>query len=254
MPQPPPTTNQDAPPEVVVSLAAPAFNEEQAIEAVVEEWKQTMDHWGIRAEFVICNDGSTDRTAAILNQLQARLSQLRVVGGTQNQGYGHALTAAIQACRGQYIATIDSDGQFDPAAIVDFLKAIQADGADGCVGYRVKKGDTLLRVAADRCLNVLVRLLFATHLRDTNCALKVVRRDLLQSIRLESTGFPLPTEICIKLQARGARLLERPVQHRQRPSGESKLKVWRTGWRTFRFLLYLRARARLYRAGLLQDF
>lgn len=237
-----------------ISLAAPAYNEEAGIADVVREWHAAMAAAGIAAEFVICNDGSTDRTGQVLSELSRDVPGLRVVGGGTNHGYGHALTSAIAACRGEYIATIDSDGQFDPADIPAFLRAIEAGGCDAAVGYRVQKRDTPLRVIADRALNRIVRFMFGTRLRDTNCALKVVRRELLQSLRLEASGFPLPTEMCVKLEAAGARCVECPVRHRERAAGESKLKVWRTGWRMMRFLLYLHRRRRLFRRGILREF
>jgi len=239
---------------VVVSLAAPAFNEEHCIADVVRDWKRTFDAAGIAAEFVVCNDGSRDRTGAILRDLAEEVPELQVVGGPENYGYGRAMSTAISACRGQYIATLDSDGQFDPADILKFLEHIASAEADGAMGYRVKKSDTFARVLADRCLNLIVRVLFGTRLRDTNCALKVIRRERLQSLRLEATGFPLPTEICLRLEAAGGRWIECPVNHRDRLAGESKLRVWRTGWRMLWFLLYLRRQRSLYRAKILREF
>lgn len=241
-----------APP--TLSLAAPAYNEEDAIATVVREWHEILSARGIVAEYVICNDGSTDRTAEILAELAAEIPGLCAVGGPVNRGYGHALSTAIAACRGAYIVTIDSDGQFDPAAISDFLEEARARGVDGVMGYRDRKRDSFLRVLADRALNLLVRLLFGTRLRDTNCALKLVRRELLQALALEANGFPSPTEICLKLEAAGARLIEAPVRHRERRAGESKLKVWSTGWKMLWFLLYSRLKLTLFRARIVRHF
>lgn len=247
-----PSLSPVAPP--TLSLAAPAYNEAEAIAAVVREWHQVLAARGIVAEYVICNDGSTDGTGEILAELAAEISRLRAVGGPVNRGYGHALATAIAACRGEYIVTIDSDGQFDPAAIGDFLELARAEGVDGVMGYRDKKRDSLPRVLADRALNLLVRLLFGTRLRDTNCALKLARRELLQALALEANGFPSPTEICLKLEAAGARLVEAPVRHRERQAGESKLKVWSTGWKMLWFLLYSRLKLTLFRARIVRHF
>lgn len=239
--------------DVMISIAAPVYNEEACIEGVVREWEAILSRLGISSEIVLCNDGSTDATASILERLQTELPCLRVVGGKVNRGYGHALATAIQACRGRYIITIDSDGQFDLADLDAFWKALSNSSPDGIVGYRIRKQDSWLRVFADRALHLMVRLLFGTRLRDTNCALKMIRRECLQALRLEATGYPFPTEIALKLEASGAKLVELPVRHREREAGESKLKVWRTGWRMFFFLLYLRLRFALFRARIIQE-
>lgn len=236
----------------LLSVAAPVFNEEQGIEAVVREWAEVAARLNLSCEFVVCNDGSSDRTGEVLERLSRELPQLRVVGYGTNHGYGHAVATAIAASRGRYVVTNDSDGQFDLADAAAFIPLIEKDGYDGVTGYRVRKNDSFLRVAADRVLNGIVRILFGTKLRDTNCALKLIRREKLQGLTLEATGFPLPTEICLKLEATGAKLGEGPVHHRERAAGESKLRVWRTGWRMLWFLLYLRLRLWLWRARIVR--
>lgn len=95
--------------------------------------------------------------------------------------------------------------------------------------------------------------MFGTRLRDTNCALKLVRRDLLQSLILDSSGFSFPAEVCLKLEALGASLGECPIRHRVRDEGASKLRVGRTAWNMFWFLVYLRFRLRLFRRGVLSS-
>lgn len=243
----------DAKPEPVLSVAAPVYNEEQTIEAVVRRWAEVTQMLGVQAEFVLANDGSTDRTVEILERLSAEIPSIRIVAGEVNRGYGHALSKAIAACRGRFVATIDSDGQFDLADVEDFLRKLQDESCDGVVGYRVRKRDTAARVVADRCLNLLTRVMFGTRLRDTNCALKVIRRERLQALTFEATGFAFPTEVVLKLEATGARLAEAPVRHLERAGGHSKLKILPTGWRMLRFLFYLRRRLKLWRARIVQN-
>lgn len=223
-----------------ISIATPAYNEEESIEVVVRHWVACIEDLNITAEIVVANDGSTDRTGEILRGLQQEFSFLRVVGGEDNVGYGGALSNAISACSGEYVVTIDSDGQFDLADIAPFLTIVSEDDVDAVFGRRTGKKDSIPRVLADRCLNLIVRTLFGTRLRDTNCALKMIRRSLLQSLPLESTGFPFPTEVCVRVERSGAKCAEAPVGHSERQAGESKLKVWKTGTRMFWYLVYLK--------------
>jgi len=232
-------------------VAAPCYNEEEGIESVVEEWDAVLARRAEPTEIVLCNDGSTDRTAEVLDRLRARFPRLRVVHNAVNGGYGRALSSAIAATRGEYVATIDSDGQFDLADAFTLLEELQRRGHDGVTGYRMGKKDSVLRVLADRCMNLLVRTLFRVRLRDTNCAIKVVQGDVLRGLRIEARGYPTPTEICLRLAARGCSLGEHGVTHRERAAGASKLHPWRTAWGFLRFLLYLRNKLKLHRAGII---
>lgn len=216
-------------------------------------WDSVLDGAPFASEIVICNDGSTDDTAKVLEELQRSIPRLRVVHFAKNGGYGRALSAAIAATRGEYVATLDSDGQFDPGDALILLKQLEDEGLDAVNGYRVQKKDTPLRVVADRGLNRLVRSLFSVDFRDTNCALKVVKGELLRETRIEARGYPTPTELVLRLEASGARVGEAPVQHEERMEGTSKLRPFRTAWEMLRFLLYLRARIALFQGKVLVE-
>jgi glycosyltransferase involved in cell wall biosynthesis len=236
-----------------ISVAAPCFNEAESIGAVVAEWDAVLSLIPRDSEIVLCNDGSTDATAPILEQLCARYPRLRVVSFEKNGGYGRALSAAIDATRGEYVVTIDSDGQFDLRDAMGLLGELEDGDYDCVTGFRKAKQDSLFRVLADRGLNRLVRLMFGIRLRDTNCALKVAKGDVLRGLRIEARGYPTPTEILLRLNARGCRLGEAGVSHRERVGGASKLHPWRTAWAMFRFLLYLRRKLKLFRARIIVE-
>lgn len=238
---------------IFISIAAPVFNEESHIRNVVLHWLDLLNRWGVESEVVLTNDGSTDRTGEMLEELRKKDFRVQVIHFPKNQGYGSALRSSIGACRGQYIVTIDSDGQFELGDIEKFLPLLQEGKFNGINGRRFQKKDSYFKVFADRVLNVIVRFLFGTRLRDTNCALKIISRSLLQGLRLESTGFPLPTEIVLKLERKKARLCEMPVNHFPRTEGLSKVGSLRTSWRMSMFLIYLRFRFFLHRRGIIQD-
>lgn len=241
----------DTPP--VLSVAAPCFNEAESIANVVAEWISVLNGFDRPSEIVLCNDGSTDETADVLAGLQARHPQLRVINNARNGGYGRALSSAIAATRGKWVITIDSDGQFDLADGLRLLEMAEREGFDCVTGFRERKADTAFRVAADRALNRTVRTMFSIDLRDTNCALKLARGELLRALRIEARGYPTPTEICLRLKARGARIGEAPVSHRERAGGASKLHPVRTGYDFLRFLIYLRGKLMLHRAQILLE-
>ncbi|MGH7803962.1 MAG: hypothetical protein ACREQJ_06405, partial [Candidatus Binatia bacterium] len=152
---------------------------------------------------------------------------------------------------GEFVATIDSDGQFDLADAEPLLDALEKEGFDLVTGFRSRKLDTPFRVLANHGLNWIVRLLFRVRLRDTNCALKVARAETLRGLHLESRGWSTPTEVCLRVHARGGRIGEVAVHHRERTSGASKLHPFRTAWALLKFLVYLRIKIALHRARIL---
>lgn len=246
-----PSVSSDSQPHL--SVAAPCFNEAEGIEAVLREWDAVLAECPFEGEIVICNDGSTDDTGQVLTRLADELPRLRVVNRPENKGYGRALSAAIANTRGRFIATLDSDGQFDLRDGLELLEKLESEGLDAVTGYRVAKNDSLLRVVADRGLNRLVRTLFPCELRDTNCALKVVTGDILRRLPVEAQGYSTPTEICLRLAAAGHRMGEAPVRHLERTAGTSKLQPMKTAWGMFRFLLYLRAQLSLMDARIISQ-
>jgi len=243
-----------------VSFAMPAYNEEENIERTLRECVEAFGRAGLGniprdgqwGEIVVTNDCSRDTTGEILKRLQESIPNLVIVThDVKNQGYGRALSDAIEASRGEWVATIDSDGQFNPANLPDLLGKT-GENVDCVAGFRMKKKDSLIRIFADRGLNLIVRALFGIRHRDTNCAFKLVRRDVLKSITIESNGFQTPTEIVIKLDALGYKLVECGVEHRSRGEGKSKLKVIKTSIDFLKFLFYLRGRINQYRKGIIK--
>lgn len=238
---------------VYISVVAPCFDEAEGIEAIVRGWDALLEKHPRRAEIVLCDDGSTDATPQILARLQEALPRLVVVTLEKNAGYGRALSTAIQKSVGDIVVTLDSDGQFDLADGLELVRSLEEGGFDCVTGARRKKKDSVVKVAADRGLNRLVRSLFGVPFSDTNCALKAARGELLRTLRIEARGYPTPTEVVLRLDAMGARIGERPVSHHPRTAGQSKLRPFRTAWAMGRYLLYLRARLSLHRARIIVD-
>lgn len=234
-----------------LSFVMPAYNEEGALPSTLADCERAMATLSMPAEVVIANDGSTDGTGAVLAGLQRDRPWLRVVDRPQNGGYGAALSSAIAAARGQLIVTMDSDGQFDPGDAGKLLEK-RREGYDVVLGFRARKVDSAVRVFLDRCLRVLVKLLFGVRYRDTNCALRLVPASSLRGLSLEARGFATPTEMAIKLHVLGARVGEVAVAHRERAAGASALRSFRTSIDMMAFLLYLRLKVALFRRRVIQ--
>ena len=236
-----------------LSITAPCYNERESIEKVVRYWEEVFARNGIQGEIVIGEDGSSDGTKDILHHLQTELRNLVVVDHPANRGYGYALSSAIAHSAGDYVLTIDSDGQFD-AAEYALLLAEMEKGYDVVTGYRHRKQDRLLRVVADRALNLIIRVLFRLSLRDTNCALKLFHGEVARRLTVEARGYPTPTELLVRAQTLGYRIGETGITHYERAGGKTKLKALRTSWHMLLFLAYLKYKQILFRANIINDF
>lgn len=239
--------------KVLISIVAPVFNEEDNIEKNVRYWYEIIKKDNLNAEIVLTNDGSTDNTMQILEELKKEISCLKVISYPKNRGYGKALSSSIKNSCGKYLLTIDSDGQFDASEYKPLLNKLEKENLDAVSGFRMGKKDSFFKVFCDRVLNLIVRILFGLKLRDTNCALKLVKGEFLRKINIESMGFPAPTEIVIKLLVNGAKLGEAGITHLQREKGLSKLRPIRTGINMLKFLIWLRIKISLYRKRIITE-
>ncbi|HBY97275.1 MAG TPA: hypothetical protein DEP84_25610 [Chloroflexi bacterium] len=240
--------------DIFLSICAPAYNEEESIGQVVRDWERVLAETDVTGEIVIGNDGSTDRTGEILTRLQAEFPNLVVVSHAVNGGYGRALRSAIRASRGRFVLTIDSDGQFDAGEWQALYEEMERGGFDLVTGYRHSKRAGAVHVLADRGLNRLIRLLFGLNLRDTNCALKLFKGEVVRVLGGEAMGYPTPTEFHIRAQTLSFRTGEVRITHRERSGGATKLKAFKTSWQMALFLLYLKFKQWLYRRRILAEF
>lgn len=245
------TRDPNAPHELELSVVMPAYNEEANVADTVRRCVTALSGTPGGFEVIVVDDGSKDRTREVLERLESEVPELRVLVQERNRGYGAAIRLGILESRGRLLATIDSDGQFDPADIPR-MRTRMVDGIDCVAGYRTAKKDTLPRVVANWGYNLLTKFLVGIDFRDSQCALKVFDGDLIRTIRTEAVGFTFPSEILVKLVNMGYRVIEEPVSHAHRAAGQSNIRFFRTTRIMFIFLLYMRFKVFLYRGRLIE--
>jgi len=237
-----------------LSIAAPAYNEGEGIVPVVEHW---LDFLAKRAdlqryEIVICNDGSRDDTAEKLNAIAKLHPELAVISHSVNQGAGAALAAAISGTTADWVLLIDSDGQFAIENFDPLLAAIQQSGAPAAIGVRVKKLDGMFARFGSWSSGFLCNWFHGTRYRDFNSACKLVKGDLLRSLRLDCKGLNYSTDVTSKLIERGVRIAEVDISHLPRAAGSSSLRKFRGARDRFLFVLYVGFRQFLLRMRIIQ--
>lgn len=215
-----------------LSLVIPAFNEAAVIGRAVREAEAALAGPFPAYEILVVDDGSGDDTAA--EAARAAGPHTRVLGHGANRGYGAALRTGFEAARAPLVAFTDADCQFELSELADLAEP--ADEFDIVVGYRVDRKDPWRRRFLSRGYNLLARTLLGTGVRDVDCALKVFRRGALAQLLPQSRGFFVNTEMLTRARRLGLAVAERPVSHRPRAGGDSKVSLLEVP-RTFRTLV-----------------
>ena len=203
-----------------ISAVLPAYNEAAIIERTVRHVASVLAGLVSDFEVIVTNDGSRDKTGDILADLQAREPQLnlRIVTHERNRGYGAALASGFDAARKDLIFMTDGDKQFDVSELSGFLPAMDAQ-TDMVIGWRRKRADPLMRKLNALGWKTLVNGLFGYTARDVDCAFKLFRRRVWESITVHARGATFSAEFLIKARRLGFRVKELPVGHFPRTAG-----------------------------------
>jgi undecaprenyl-phosphate 4-deoxy-4-formamido-L-arabinose transferase len=207
-----------------LSVVIPVFNEEAGLQALFARIYPALDELGAPYEVIFVNDGSRDRSAALLReQFTARPDVTRVILFNANYGQHLAILAGFERVRGERIVTLDADLQNPPEEIGKLLAAMDA-GADYVGGVRRNREDAWWRRTASRLMNRLRERITRIRMTDQGCMLRAYSRDIVDAIvaaREVSTFIPAlaytfahhPTEV--------------DVLHEERAAGESKYSMYR---------------------------
>jgi glycosyltransferase involved in cell wall biosynthesis len=204
-----------------VSAILPAYNEEAVIERSVRHVAEVLSRVVDDFEIIVTNDGSRDRTGEVLDRLQSEPAlRLRVVTHPHNLGYGAALASGFDAAAKALIFFTDGDKQFNVAEIVDFLPELGPD-TDMVIGWRRQRADPPLRLLNAWGWKMVIHALFGYTARDVDCAFKLFRRSVWDTLVVQSRGATFSAEFLIKARRHGYVVKERPVSHLPRTAGEA---------------------------------
>ncbi|MGP4022426.1 glycosyltransferase family 2 protein [Actinomadura sp. 3N407] len=247
-------TYGDASGAIEISVAAPAYNEAENIAAAVTEWRTYLERdTAIAAwEIVVCDDGSTDATGDILEELRADCPELVVVRFDRNRGAGAAIRAAIAHTRMEWVLLLDSDGQFPIANLDRFLGLVRAGEGTAFSGARIRKADDAAHRWGSAASGAVSNVLHRTRYRDFNSIFKLVHGPLLRALPLEAGGMNCSTEITARVVELGRTWVEIPIEHRARAGGGRGWRYWRGARDRALLVGYLGYRHWLLRRGVLR--
>lgn len=221
-----------------LSIVLPCLDEEENIADAVRNALRAAERCATDYEVIVVDDGSTDATSEVVAALMQQSSHVRLCLHSHNRGYGDALRTGINAARMDWVLLTDADLQFDLRELEDFLPSTTR--SDMVLGWRILRQDPAHRRANAAAWNWLVRHAFDLPVRDVDCAFKLLRRELVQSCGLVSSGAMISTELVVRCLASGARLEQLGVHHRARVAGDSSGANLRVVARAFKELLTLR--------------
>jgi glycosyltransferase involved in cell wall biosynthesis len=210
----------------MLSVVIPVYNEAGSLLGLFEEVTDALLGLPAPYEILFVDDGSTDASPRILEELAAKDEAVKVLTFRRNFGQTAAMMAGIDHARGEVIVVLDGDGQNDPADIPRLLDRL-AQGYDVVSGWRRERKDApLRRVLPSRVANWLISRTTGVRLHDYGCSLKAYRRDVIRSVRLYGEMHRFAP---IYASWQGARVTELPVNHRPREHGRSKYGLERVG-------------------------
>ncbi len=216
---------------VGLSIFFPAYNDSGTIASLVITARRTAQALTSDFEILVVNDGSSDATADIADELARTYPEVHVIHHARNRGYGGALRSGFAGATKELIFYTDGDAQYDPAELA-VLWDRMADDVDLVNGYKISRSDPLHRILIGKIYHHTVRLLFGLSVRDIDCDFRLMRRSIFDRVHLEKNSGVICLEMLKKIQDAGFRIGEVPVHHYHRTFGKSQFFNFRRIGRT----------------------
>lgn len=201
-----------------LSVFLPAYNEEDSIASTVEGVVEVLKSLKVDWEVLVINDGSRDKTADVVKNLEKKYLSVRLINHETNKGYGHALKTGFAQAKYPWVAFVDSDGQFDFAEIKKLIA--KTDEADVILGYRLNRADPFQRRIFTWGWKMLAMVLLGLNVRDYSCGFKLIKKKVVDDISpIESEEKVTQIEMLIKAKKKGYKFAEVGVHHYARKAG-----------------------------------
>lgn len=215
-----------------ISAFFPVYNDWGTIPTMVLLAESVLEKYASEYEIILVDDGSNELTKQVLESLDPKIKNLKIITHQQNKGYGGAIKSGIYGARYELIFYTDGDAQYNPLELESLIQAM-SDEADIVNGYKIERNDPLYRKIIGRLYYYVTRMLFSFKIKDVDCDFRLMRRSLFENLELRYNSGIVCVEMISKLTMRGARFAEVPVNHYYRVSGKSQFfnfkRIFNTG-------------------------
>lgn len=220
-----------------ISVFFPCYNEQDNVRRTVENALSVCQKLNADFEIIIVDDGSSDDTPRIADEIALKNSNVKVVHHQKNSGYGAALQSGFAAATKQLVFYTDGDGQFDIGEMPPLIPLIKQYDIVSC--FRLNRQDNLIRKLNGWAWTKLGCLLFRMKIRDIDCAFKLYKREIFDNIKLQSSGALIDTEVLARAIKAGYTITQRGVHHYPRTAGEQTGANIKVIFRAFKELFKL---------------
>lgn len=223
------------------SVVIPMYNEEENVIKTLNEVNNVLENFN-EFEIVVVDDGSTDKTSSLVNEVLASNSNISIIKHPVNMGMGRALRTGFEKADGNVIVTIDADLSYNPSYIPKLIEELD-NSTDIVIGSQYMDGGKTenippLRLFISKTANKLVGYAMADNLSTVTGVLRAYRKEVLDSIELDSNGTEINPEIISKAKAVGFNIKEIPVTLKGRELGKSKVRYRKTTMSHLLFSFY----------------
>jgi len=229
--------------KVDLSIIIPMFNEEEVIDETIKSVTSELVSLNLNWEIILVNDGSTDNTLDLCRRASALDDRVRIVAYSPNRGRGYALRQGFNAAAGDVVISIDADLTYSPDHISLIWNEMKKNESDIVLGSAYMKGGKVINVPLKRILisrlgNFILGLSFPGKIKTITCVLRGYRKEVIDSLELESDDKDIHLEILAKAISVGFRIKEIPAVLKGRKKGKSKFKFKATSISHLAFSFY----------------
>jgi glycosyltransferase involved in cell wall biosynthesis len=208
-----------------ISVVVPVFNEEESLSELTDWISRVMNHHGFSYEVILVNDGSTDRSWEVIQQISSLNPNLKGLNFTRNFGKSAALDAGFRRATGKVVITMDADLQDSPDEIPGLYAMVTDQGLDVVSGWKKERHDPLSKTIPSKFFNGVTRWISGIELHDFNCGLKAYRNKVVKNIHIYGEMHRY-IPLLSKWNGFG-KIGEKVVQHQPRKYGYSKFGLER---------------------------
>jgi glycosyltransferase involved in cell wall biosynthesis len=222
--------------QIDVSVVMPCLNEEASVSRCVESALASLAALRMTGEVIVVDNASSDRSAKLAHDAGARVVHEPL------RGYGNAYMRGLAEARGRFIVLGDSDGTYDFAALRGFVEPLM-NGTDMVMGTRLRGAIApgampwLHRYVGNPGLTAIMNLVFGSNFTDVYCGMRSLKKEAMSEMTLLSPGMEFALEMLVQARRLGVRIGEVPIAYSPRIGGNPKLRTWRDGLRSLRFIL-----------------